>query len=84
MDTLLGYPLVINQDVASMAANAKSILFGDFSKYKVRRVLDIMVLRLVERYADFGQVGFLCFSRYDGNLIDAGTHPIQFYQNSAT
>jgi HK97 family phage major capsid protein len=84
MDTLLGFPLIINQDVASMAANAKSILFGDFSKYKVRRVMDIMVLRLVERYADIGQVGFLCFARYDGNLIDAGTHPIQFYQNSAT
>jgi hypothetical protein len=31
-----------------------------------------------------GQVGFLVFARYDGQLVDAGTHPIQYYQNSAT
>jgi HK97 family phage major capsid protein len=83
-DTINGYPYVINQDVASMSANAKSILFGDFSKYKIRRVMDTTVLRLTERYAEFGQVGFIAFSRADGNLIDAGTHPVAYYSNSAT
>jgi hypothetical protein len=34
-------------------------------------------LRLNERYADFGQVGFIAFMRIDGNLVDAGTHPIR-------
>ncbi len=83
-DTILGYPFTINQDMAVMAANAKSILFGDFSKYKIRRVKAVTMLRLVERYADYHQVGFLGFMRADGDLIDAGTHPITYYKNSAT
>jgi HK97 family phage major capsid protein len=83
-DTIIGYPYTINQDMAAMAANSKSILFGDFDKYKIRRVMDMTLLRLTERYADVGQVGFLVFARYDGQLVDAGTHPIQYFQNSAT
>jgi len=83
-DLLLGYPIIINNDVPVMAANAKSILFGDFSKYIVRRVKDITLLRLNERYAESHQVGFLAFARFDGDLIDAGTHPIRHYANSAT
>jgi len=82
--TIMGYPYTINQDMAVMAANAKSILFGAFSTYKIRRVMEMSMLRLAERYADVGQVGFLVFARYDGQLVDAGTHPIQYYANSAT
>lgn len=83
-DTILGVRYVINQDVPAMAASAKSILFGDFSKYMIRDVLGVQVLRLNERYADAHQVGFLAFSRHDGDLLDAGTDPIKYYQNSAT
>jgi HK97 family phage major capsid protein len=67
-----------------MAANAKSILFGDFSNYLIREVMDFTVLRLVERYAEYLQVAFIGFQRVDGNLIIAGTNPIKYYQNSAT
>lgn len=83
-DTINGYPYVINNDMAVMAANAKSILFGDFSNYIVRDVLGVQIMRLTERYADFLQVGYLAFARADGALIDAGTHPVAFYANSAT
>ena len=83
-DTLLGYPVVTNNDVATMAANAKSILFGALNKYKVRRVRGMTLMRLNERYADALQVGFFAFARVDGNLIDAGTNPVKYYQNSAT
>ena len=83
-DTLLGYPVVINQDVASMAASAKSILFGDFSKYIIRDVAGISVVRLQERYADYRQVGFYAFLRTGGRLLDAGTNPVKYYANSAT
>jgi len=81
---LLGYRLVTNNDVATMSANAKSILFGDFTRYKVRRVRDVTLVRLNERYADNLQTGFFAFARFDGNLIDAGTHPVKYYANSAT
>jgi len=83
-DTLLGYPLIINNDMAVMAASAKSVLFGDLSKYIIRDVLGITLLRLEERYADFHQVAFLAFARMDGDLLDAGTHPVKYFANAAT
>ena len=42
-DTLMGYPIQINQDIAVMAANAKSILFGDFSTFYVRDVNQVRI-----------------------------------------
>jgi HK97 family phage major capsid protein len=83
-DTLLGYPVIINQDVAAMAANAKSVVFGDLSKYLIRDVLGVTLLRLEERYADFHQVAFLAFARMDGDLLNAGTNPVKVFTNSAT
>ena len=83
-DTLLGYPLIINNDMAVMAAGAKSVLFGDLSKYIIRDVLGITLIRLEERYADFHQVAFLAFARMDGDLLDAGTHPVKVFVNAAT
>ena len=83
-DTINSYPFVINQDVPNMAANAKSMLFGDFSSYFIRDVLDMIVIRMGEKYADSGQVGFVAFARADGGLLDAGMHPIAYYANSAT
>jgi HK97 family phage major capsid protein len=81
-DTIMGSPYVINQDMASMTISAKSILFGDFSKYWIRDVRDVTLLRLDERFAEFLQVAFLAFARTDGDLLDAGTKPIRGYQNS--
>ena len=40
----------------------------------------VQILRLVERYADYGQVGYLAFHRHDARLIDAGTHPVKVLQ----
>lgn len=82
--TILGKGYVINDDVAAMAASAKSVFFGDFSRYWIRDVQDMIVLRLDERYADNLQVGFLAFSRCDGNMISAGIDPIKYYANSAS
>ena len=45
-------------------------------------VLEITLLRLVERYAEYGQVGFICFARADGRAINAAA--LKYYQNSAT
>jgi len=81
--TVLGYAYSINQDMPVMAANAKSVAFGDFSSYKFRRVMGMLLLRLQERYADYGQVGFMAFMRADGKYLGTG-NPIKLYQNSAT
>lgn len=83
-DTLLGRPITINDDVAAMAANAKSILMGDFRKYVIRRVMDLTMFRMTDSaFTLNGQVGFVAFQRIGGNLIDAGG-AVKYYANSAT
>jgi HK97 family phage major capsid protein len=82
-DQLLGYGYVLNTDMPVPAANAKSILFGDFrAAYLARMVLGFQVLRLNERFADFGQSAFLGFARADG--VVQNTAAYRAYQNSAT
>lgn len=83
-DMLLGKPVTINDDVAAMAANAKSILFGDFSAYKIRDVAGSYTIRRFDdsAFALNGQVGFCGWMRTGGNLTD--TAAVKYYQNSAT
>lgn len=76
-DMLIGYPYTINPDMPNMTSGQKAVLFGDFSNYYIRDVQGATLVRLQERYADYLQVGFMAFSRHDGALIDAGTHPIK-------
>jgi HK97 family phage major capsid protein len=84
-DSILGYKYVVNNDVATMAASAKSILFGDFSKYLIRDVANSLeIVRLSELGALQNQVIFVGFVRGDGQLIDAGTHPLTYFSNSAS
>lgn len=81
---LLDHPLVINNDVAVMAANARSIAFGDFSYYKIRDVLGVEMFRFTDSaYTSKGQVGFLAWMRSGGNLTDV-TGAVKVYINSAT
>ena len=75
-DMLLGYRITINSDIAAIATGARTILFGLFSKYIIRDVAEIRMRRLVERYADSDQEGFVAFVRSDGNLLDAGGSPV--------
>ncbi len=75
--TILGKPYFINQDMAAITNSAKTVLFGDFSKYVIRDVAAFRLRRLVERYAEKDQVSFIAFSRHDGRVLDAGTDPIK-------
>jgi HK97 family phage major capsid protein len=82
-DTLLGYPLWINNDCAAPAASAKSLFFGDFSYYKIRDAMDVQMFRFTDSaYTKFGQVGFLAWARMGGNLVDTGA--VKAYSHSAT
>lgn len=83
-DTILGFEVQINQHMATMAASAKSILFGDFTHYIVRDVLGGEMHRFTDSaYAKKGQVGFLSFSRHGGNFTDVGG-AVKYYQNAAS
>ena len=76
-DTIDGDPYTINQQVES-GTGKKALLYGLFSKYIIRDVRDVTLVRLDERYAELGVVAFLAFSRHDGDLLDAGTNPVKY------
>ncbi len=69
-DTLLGKPIYPNPDVVATALSAKSVIFGDLSRYYIRTVGGIRF----ERSDDFAftshLVTFRCMLRADGNLVD--------------
>lgn len=83
-DVLLGYRVVTNDDVPVMAANARSIAFGDFSKYIIRDVANTAVIKRFDdsAFALNNQVGFCGWQRSGGNLVD--TQAVKVYRNSAT
>jgi HK97 family phage major capsid protein len=67
---ILDHPYVINQDMPQVGVSAKSVLFGAFNRYIVRRVQEVAIKRADQRYVEFDQVGFLAFARFDGELLD--------------
>ncbi len=82
-DTLLGYRIQVNQDMAVMAASAKSILFGNFSRYTIRDAMGVTLARYDDSaFGLKGQVGFCGWLRSGGNLLDAAA--VRFFQNAAS
>jgi HK97 family phage major capsid protein len=83
-DRLLGSPVLVNDDVAQMAASAKSVIFGDLSKYHIRDVTGSTTMRRFDdsAFALNGQVGFCGWTRSGGNLLEPLA--VKYYANSAT
>lgn len=70
-DTILGKRYWINQGMSSaLTTGLKVMLFGDFDKYRIRLVQDLLMLRLNERYADNGLVGYIGYMRWDGECVN--------------
>lgn len=78
-DKILGHPYIVNDDMASIATVAKTILFGDFGKYYIRKAGFPELARSDERDMANRRSVFYVFDRYDGELIDANAvkHLIQ-------
>lgn len=74
--TLFGKPYILNDDLDDAVAGKTSVLFGDFSKFKIRMVKSFRVIRLNELLAEYLSIGLFGFARVDGILLDAGTHPV--------
>jgi HK97 family phage major capsid protein len=75
--TINGYQYAVNNDMDQLQAGASSptvtknvLCFGALDKFIVRRVRQLSVLRLQDRFADYGQVAFIGFARYDSNSLD--------------
>ena len=65
---LLGYGYKINQAMDQLAAAKKVMLFGDHSKYFVRKVGGVVMFVARERFAP--DIGLLGLQRLDGRLGD--------------
>jgi len=69
----MGKKVTLNNDLSVFGGSENDVVaaFGDWSQYKVRDVSRPVILRLTEKFAEYGQVGFIVFSRHDGDLADA-------------
>ncbi len=77
LDTILGRPVVISQYHSNIAAGNVALQFGSLTDaYVLRTAGDVSILRLNERYADSGEVGFIAFHRHGGFATNAGTDPL--------
>jgi HK97 family phage major capsid protein len=82
--TLLGRPIVFNEDLPAPSAGTKPIVFGDPKSYLIRTVGTPRLIRLNELYAGNGQVGFLMVGRAAARILDAGTHPLKALEMAAS
>lgn len=70
VDSLLGFPVQINDSVASPALSAKSVIFGHIPSYFVREVNGIEVAVSDDFAFDYSVRTFRVTLRTDGDLVD--------------
>lgn len=69
---LSGRPIINPEGMADIAANAYPIVVADFRRgYKGRDRKGLSIQRLIERYAEFRQTGFLITRRLGGQPVQA-------------
>lgn len=82
-DTLLGHRVVVNPDIADAALSARSVIFGDHSKYMIRDVNGVEVARSDDYAFANDLVTWRFVFRTDGDLIDT-TGAVKAYVGGAT
>ena len=80
---LLGKPVYTDPAVAGVAVSARSVLFGDFSRYFVRQVKDIRFERSDDYAFNADLATFKCVLRGDGGLADQSGAIKAFVGNAA-
>ena len=68
-DTILGKEVMISNEMPCAGSGTKPIAFGDFSYYWIFDREHFSVKALREKFASYGQVGYLGFEFLDGLLI---------------
>lgn len=76
-NTILEYSYWIDNGFDAVASGNTPAVFGALDNFWIRDVMSMQLMRLDERYAEYGQVAFLAFARNDSKLIDAGQGPIK-------
>jgi len=68
-DTILGRPVYTLSTVDTIATGKKVIAFGDMSYFWIADFGGLSFVRLNERYADIGQIGFRWYKRMDSHVM---------------
>lgn len=82
-DTLIGFPLTSNPDIAAQATAARSVAFGLAPKYFVRQVGEVRLDRSDEFAFNADLITFRASVRADGALIDT-TGAVRHFIGAAT
>ena len=77
--SLLGYSYSINQAMSTIATGNRTMVFGDFRKYYVRKIANMPLIQAIQDkdfWPGFGIAGYI---RFDGELVDTAAvkHLIQ-------
>jgi HK97 family phage major capsid protein len=81
--TLYSRPVYVSPELPAAAANARSVVVGDFQAgYAVRRMRGLGLHRQWEIHSDSGQIGYRLFERVDGRVVLADA--LRILVNSAT
>lgn len=80
--TLLGYPVVVDHNIADAATSAKSLVFGDLSGYFARFSGSIRVERSDDFAFNTDLVSWRFLMRADGDLVD--TNAVKTFEGAAT
>lgn len=65
---LLDHPYAINDDVPTIATGNRAVIFGDLSRYWVRKVGGPLIGTVREKF--WPNIGLAGLIRYDGELVD--------------
>lgn len=69
LESMEGYPVFNNSNVATIASTAKTICFGNWGYYALVTNRSLRIRRLMELYAGNGQVGILASVRFGGAVL---------------
>lgn len=78
-DLLLGYAIHDNPDVLAPASDTRSVIFGNFGSYLVRRVGGLEIARSEDAYFATDEVGFRATVRIWGDLGQSAA--VKYYRN---
>ena len=83
-ETILGKPVMISEFMPSAEAGSKPVAFGDFSYYWVIDRRPVSTRPLVEKFALYGQIGYLALEFLDGKLIRSDAVKVLQMENGAS
>lgn len=82
-DSIMGKNVVIVNEMPSLGAGNKCVLFGNPSAaYVWRTVSNIQIRTMQEKYIENGAIAFIAFSRADGKTINASA--MKYLANAAS